>query len=71
MLPGSLPLPKGASLAEAAMHPPRRARRRRRSSTCGTSARGGAAAFAPIAKVPSLMELNARASSPGGVKVAP
>jgi hypothetical protein len=34
-------------------------------------ARGGAPAFAPIAKVPSFVELNARASSPGGVKVAP
>ena len=72
MLPGSLPLPKGASLAEAAMHhaaasaaPPSLIDVRH------VFARGGAAAFAPIAKVPSLMELNARASSPGGVKVAP
>ena len=72
MLPGSLPLPKGASLAEAAMHhaaasaaPPSLIDLRH------VFARGGAAAFAPIAKVPSLMELNARASSPGGVKVAP
>ena len=72
MLPGSLPLPKGASLAEAAMHhvaasaaPPSLIDMRH------VFARGGAAAFAPIAEVPSLMELNARASSPGGVKVAP
>ena len=73
MLPGGLPLPKGASLADVSMH------------VAGASAappslidvrhmyaRGGVAnAFAPIAKVPSFVELNARASSPGGVKVAP
>ena len=74
MLPVSLPLPKGASLATSvSMH------HAALSSAAPPSlidvrhmyARGGAPAFAPIAKVPSLMELNARASSPGGVKVAP
>ena len=76
MLPGSLPLPKGASLAEVSMHHAAAAAasatppslidvRHMYARACG------APAFAPIAKVPSLMELNARASSPGGVKVPP
>jgi hypothetical protein len=72
MLPGALPLPKGASLADVSMH-------HAAASAAPPSlidvrhmyARGGAPAFAPIAKVPSFVELNARASSPGGVKVAP